>query len=563
MLYPCPLADGGHHRALNQNHKTKGALSMARSKYPGIGLAAVKKFCGACICKNKNNRQEYAGLAEESGNYYLVDGFRMIRFRYDLPELIHAEKNEIGSQPSMLYFIENARQKCSTTEKSAEIELPALEEVKAAADMNKAAKKHKGCRAELPIPLAGGRIWVNPKYLLDMMQIFPMQRVAVMTGNTYQPLYFGCDGVDGILLPVNCKNPQETMEQWAKRKAQAEITAIDQEPQKKSSKRTVKCDNMGQPINLSQLKKRLTVGAAFEINTVNGDLQQRRVIKAQTNAIVSIVPFDADHKVTAGGGSWMTFESASDWAFSDGLCVYCGSGPDAVFSIRLIDTTAEEDERYNTWLADLEAKRRVDQERKEAERLAAAEAQKEAEKQEIDAALTAAQNAIHERGKRVNNDIIKGKCVVLRLAEKYGINVPLRTAGWISEHLACFVPHTDGNSISPFIWQGYKGKRTPSGVLTVLFAIVQAVDIKLEEQAQTDDVYAMTDEEFERWFFGCSVDTSTEAVEADFSHDNGQEHTDSTTPEEHAEMPNFDADGAIYKEYTADILAGGQENDTS
>lgn len=48
---------------------------------------------------------------------------------------------------------------------------------------------------------------------------------------------------------------------------------------------------------MSQLKKRLTVGAAFEIETINKELQQRRVIKAQTNAIGSIVPFDADKPI--------------------------------------------------------------------------------------------------------------------------------------------------------------------------------------------------------------------------------------------------------------------------
>lgn len=106
----------------------------------------------------------------------------------------------------------------------------------------------------------------------------------------------------------------------------------------------------------------MTVGAAFEIHTITGELQQRRVIKAQSNAIVSIVPFDADHKVTAGGGSWIWFESAAKWRFSGGWCAYLGNGSDPIFSIRLIDTMQEEDGRYNTWLADLEAQQAAKQE---------------------------------------------------------------------------------------------------------------------------------------------------------------------------------------------------------
>lgn len=65
----------------------------------------------------------------------------------------------------------------------------------------------------MPIPLASGRIWVNPAYLLTIMQIFPFQRVVTMTGNAYQPLYFSCDGADGILLPMRCDNPKQIMEQ--------------------------------------------------------------------------------------------------------------------------------------------------------------------------------------------------------------------------------------------------------------------------------------------------------------------------------------------------------------
>lgn len=60
---------------------------------------------------NRRYRLEYAGLAEENGNYYLVDGFRMVHFFYDIPEIDHAEKVKYGGQPSMLRFIEDARQK--------------------------------------------------------------------------------------------------------------------------------------------------------------------------------------------------------------------------------------------------------------------------------------------------------------------------------------------------------------------------------------------------------------------------------------------------------------------
>lgn len=94
------------------------------------------------------------------------------------------------------------------------------------------------------------------------------------------------------------------------------------------------------------------MGVAFEFKIVSGKIQKRRVIKAKTNSIVSIVPFDAENKVTAGGGNRLDFESASKWRFSDGWCGYYDDGDYAIFSIRLIDTTPEEDEQYTAWLAD-------------------------------------------------------------------------------------------------------------------------------------------------------------------------------------------------------------------
>lgn len=535
---------------------------MARSKYPGVGLAAVNKFCGACIRKNKDNRQEYAGLSEENGNYYLVDGFRMVRFHYDLPELIHAEKKEIGSQPSMLHFIENARQKCSTADKSAEIELPDLKEVKASVDMNKAAMKRK--EAELPIPLAGGRIWVNPAYLLTMMQIFPMQRIVTMTGNPYQPIYFNCDGADGILMPMRCDNPVQTMERWEERKAHAQKEPVDGQTEKeKPMRRTVKHDNMGQPTNLSQLKKRLTVGAAFEIHTITGELQQRRVIKAHTNAIVSIVPFDAEHKVTADGGSWMWFDSASKWAFADGWCKYLGDLKDtdfAIFSIRLIETTQGEDARYNTWLANLEAQRAVEQERKEADRTAQKQAEKEKQAQEIEDALTAAETAIFERGKRVNNDTIHGKCLVLRLAERYNINVPMRTAGWISKNLGYFIVRA-GNTHEAGI-QVWSTKKTPQGVCDVLFDLLHAVDAHFAEETEDDSEDMMTDEEIERFFNGGIVfphSDSADTQDADKTDSGGVSAAgNGNVPLAYisANTAVSDADKPIYSKYTQNLADG-------
>lgn len=529
---------------------------MARTKYPGIGLSAVKKFCRHCVKSNAEKHSELSGLVEESNSYYLIDGSRMVRFHYDILEIEHASSKDA----SMLHFVEDAKLKCNVANKYSEVELPDLEEVKAAADMNKIAKKHK--ETELPIPLADGRIWVNPAYLLTMMQIFPLQRVVTMTGNAYQPLYFSCDGADGILMPMRCDNPTQTMERWEERKAKAQEEAVSgQAHQKEPARRPEKRDNMGQPTNLAQLKKRLTVGAAFEIVRPGMETEQRRVIKTQSNAIVSIVPFDADHKVTAGGGSWMWFESAAKWRFSDGWCAYFGNGSDPIFSIRLIDTTQEEDERYNTWLADLEAQQAAKQEQEKADHAAQKLAEQEKQAQEIEDALTAAGTAIFERGKRVNNDNIYGKCLVLRLAERYNINVPLRTAGWIAKNLGYFIVGA-GNTHEADI-QIWSTKKTPQGVCDVLFAILHAVDAHFTEETEEDSEDMMTDEEVERFFNGGivfphsdSTDDTQDADTADSDSVPAAGNENMRLAKETANTAVSDAYKPIYSKYTKN-LAGG------
>lgn len=117
--------------------------------------------------------------------------------------------------------------------------------------------------------------------------------------------------------------------------------------------------------------------------------------------------------------------------------------------------------------------------------------------------MTAAETAIFERGKRVNNDNIHGKCLVLRLAERYNVNVPLRTAGWIAKNLGYFIVGA-GNTREADI-QVWSTKKTPKGVWDVIFDILHAVDAHFTEETEEDSEDMMTDEEVERFFNGSIV----------------------------------------------------------
>lgn len=211
----------------------------------------------------------------------------------------------------------------------------------------------------------------------------------------------------------------------------------------------------------------------------------------------------------------------------------------------MIDTTQEEDERYNTWLADLEAQQTAKQEQEKADHAAQKLAEQEKQAQEIEDALTAAETAIFERGKRVNNNDIYGKCLVLRLAERYNINVPMRTAGWISKNLCYFIVGA-GNTHEAGI-QVWSTKKTPQGVCDVLFDILHAVDAHFAEEAEDDSEDMMTDEEIERFFNGGIVFPRGVSTV-------GNENIHST--HESANTAVSDADKPIYSKYTKNPAGG-------
>lgn len=94
--------------------------------------------------------------------------------------------------------------------------------------------------------------------------------------------------------------------------------------------------------NLAQLKRALTVGAEFEITSyIRDDVvnQWRRVKEADTVAIYSIRPDAPDDEKTTlanhGRGSYLPWEKASDWGFSNGICTAYRKGTEHTEENRL------------------------------------------------------------------------------------------------------------------------------------------------------------------------------------------------------------------------------------
>ena len=162
---------------------------MDKKTSPASVVSAVKRICKSAV---DSNRMCLGGLVFQNGYYCLCDGYRILRLKEDITSLPHLEnspdQSNLGS--IMKQAIEN---------QTLQIALPDPADVKVYISRIKA----KGLSTkEVSYQLSDG-VYVNPQYLLDMLQALPgctCYTDADRAGKV--PIYFIADNGDGILLPV-------------------------------------------------------------------------------------------------------------------------------------------------------------------------------------------------------------------------------------------------------------------------------------------------------------------------------------------------------------------------
>ncbi len=100
---------------------------------------------------------------------------------------------------------------------------------------------------------------------------------------------------------------------------------------------------------------------------------------------------------------------------------------------------------------------------------------KKQKKIEIEKELKEEQQKIDEAENiLVNGGTINDGKLIIKIADKYGINIPIRTRGWILNTLAeCTI--SDHNSISCRYWKRSKGATGSQKIYDVLLAIIKAI----------------------------------------------------------------------------------------
>lgn len=140
-------------------------------------LAALKRIAKAATRENLRGH-----WIDADGRACLCSGFHAVRL----------QGVTLGSIPTVDAWEGLGRAMERPASGLYRIELPTVAEVKA----------HQATNGkDSPLRIDGGRRWVDPRYMLDMLQALP-GAVAYATDRATAPIWFDSDHGDGILLPV-------------------------------------------------------------------------------------------------------------------------------------------------------------------------------------------------------------------------------------------------------------------------------------------------------------------------------------------------------------------------
>lgn len=327
-----------------------------------------------------------------------------------------------------------------------------------------------------------------------------------------------------VNLPVNAEMVAP-LQQWSSEHEADIISAMEADKAATDSRVPAKKNNNGQPVNLAQLKRALCIGAEFIIkqNFPGAKEELRRVNDTDTTSIYSIVPFDATAKATTANnfrGSWLQFRKASFWRFENGECSCYHSdkpeeqtGNNRVFSIRLVEKEPGRDEAFESWMNSIISERK--EQFKGKQELAEKEAEKNNQEQ-IETIVNPALDIFRNGGeidasqkvKVFDSEGFKEQNLILYIAEKYGVNIPLKLKGWINKNLAKVIVK-EGHCVRVYRYGG------PSKtIFTYLESIISAIlstDNCRKDAVDTEDA----DDELIRHFFGEDTGSNCNGEESD------------------------------------------------
>lgn len=136
------------------------------------------------------NKDKYGEI-----KYCVCDGFVAIRFN-EKPLLPEIDEKYYGQEMQLEQIVK-------PMDGSKEITLPDISELKVYIKTHKIKEKNNSKKVADYLLNEGLNLWVNPQYLLNVMECLP--DCKVYAANRISPIYLKAENGDGVVMPVNHK----------------------------------------------------------------------------------------------------------------------------------------------------------------------------------------------------------------------------------------------------------------------------------------------------------------------------------------------------------------------
>ena len=463
------------------NKLIAAAVGERRQTAQEKAIARILKNCTSAMA------DKYMGVIHDAGMYCVLDGFRLVRYAAPLENF-----------PKAAQTFDTNRAIGDKIRYNVKLLLPSVKELKAdmkiaklsEADVNRIHVIVKGKRIDFGYDFGMSLPMVNAKWLIDMIEALPDAAAYAVEGRNTNPIYFTDGTNDGIILPIRKESEsnlapaidnapveqaapvvEETPIETPVESAPAPVEAVESELVDVEAVETP-AEDPAPDMKLNQieaaLENRQVYGYKRDGNTVTAHrwkvyhvtgnlyLQEPHVDSCgQKYAHVAlffpgvkigldmgilwwpekytveyvtsrnpISTFDALNELLTRNmensehirDSYISFVRQYDTAFADRLAAYKA---DYIQRMEQKQQAAHE-----------ERTRRAEQKRLERERAIADE-------------LAKAEQTIINGG-YVENKVLDGKPLFLRLFDKHGIALAIRSRGWAINKLRGFEQHNDG-----------------------------------------------------------------------------------------------------------------------
>lgn len=500
------------------NKLISAACGERRQTAQEKAISRIMKNCSAAMA------DKYMGVIHDADMYCVLDGFRLVR--YTAP---------IENMPTAAQTFDTNRAIGDKSRYTVKLALPTVKDLKAdmkisklsGMDVNRIHVIRKGKRLDFGYDFGYGMPMVNAKWLIDMIEALPDAAAYAAKDYSCNPIYFTDGENDGILLPIRKMQEYESapaveekavetaVEKPIEKPVEAAAPVVKEDPAPEVKDNKPSAANVPTVKNLSQFKKAISAGYAFKIvkHYIKPELsgQIRKPNKVQTNAFYSVVQGEPNNPVSLandGKGYYLNYGKAGDWDFSgDTIKMYAGGNPvweitfDLSYPVDVVPVAVTVDPAIE------ERKRREEQDRIERYRALADELEK-------------AEQAIIDGG-YIENKNINGKCVFLRLFDKYDIDIAIRTRGWIINKLTSVIQKENGGASLTFRRKTKTEKVSHSFV--VAYFKLRDMLIKAKQKAEAapvDTVDTVDTAEAEQAAAEKRVEAVAEAVKVNDMDDN-------------------------------------------